>query len=85
MPHLVSTSALSVLPVAGSLAAAAPWSRPQTWRDWEIDLFGFLDAIRDCACMAWWDGSAVGLRLNGFVGMFDLDDGVRAECRGTRS
>ena len=32
-----------------------------------------LDAIRQCARIAWWDGSAVGLRLAGLLGLLDLN------------
>ena len=32
-----------------------------------------LDAIRQCAMIAWWDGSSVGLRLAGLLGLLDLN------------
>lgn len=31
-----------------------------------------LDAIRECADLAWWDGSSVGLHLQGLAGLFGL-------------
>jgi len=41
-----------------------------------------LDAIRQCARIAWWDGSAVGLHLQGLGGWFGLAEGAqrREEC-----
>lgn len=29
-----------------------------------------FDAVRQLVCLVWWDGSAIGLRLNGFIGLF---------------
>jgi len=33
-----------------------------------------FDTIRQCARIAWWDGSALGLHLNGLGGWFGLSE-----------
>lgn len=35
------------------------------------------DALRHFARIVWWDGSAIGLRLNGFIGLFG---GIEPDC-----
>jgi hypothetical protein len=64
-------SPIGVQPSPGSLVLAAPLP-------WRLDLSGLdgelariFDAIRDYARIAWWDGSAIGLQLNGVLGLFD--------------
>lgn len=40
-----------------------------------------FDALRHLARIVWWDGSAIGLRLNGFIGLFggiEADAGIEA-------
>lgn len=43
-----------------------------------------LEVVARCARIAWWDGSAIGLRLNGFMGLFGaVDMDVEDERRET--
>ena len=51
-------------------ATASP-ARPPGWTSLEPEVARVFAAIRDCARIAWWDGSSVGLRLNGFLGLFE--------------
>lgn len=44
----------------------------------EVPMARALDAIRQCARIAWWDGSAVGLRLAGLLGLLDPNPGDQA-------
>ncbi len=37
-----------------------------------------LDAIGDMARMAWWDGSAIGLKLGGLIGLFGSTEADQA-------
>lgn len=57
-------------PEAGLLA------RLPDWAVLEGEIARGLAAIRDCAGIAWWDGSSVGLRLNGMLGLFEASEPV---------
>lgn len=51
--------------------AEAYASRPTTMGRRLEDEAGYAcDALRHFARIVWWDGSAIGLRLNGFIGLF---------------
>ncbi|MBB3901714.1 hypothetical protein GGR33_001200 [Methylobacterium brachythecii] len=79
-------SPIALHPSHGSAAFAVPRSAP--WRldfgNLEGELAQVLDLIRECARIAWWDGSAIGLHLNDVFGLFDSLDtrfGVEPEDR----
>lgn len=44
------------------------------WSSVESEMARAFGAIRDCARIAWWDGSSIGLHLHGFFDLFDLVD-----------
>ncbi|GEP01639.1 hypothetical protein GCM10007887_26100 [Methylobacterium haplocladii] len=51
---------------------ARPW--PFDWSSVENEMARAFGAIRECARIAWWDGSAIGLHLHGVFDLFDLLD-----------
>ncbi|MCE4224270.1 hypothetical protein HCU64_10950 [Methylobacterium sp. C25] len=82
MPKAFSLIALHS--TRGAATFAEPWSFP-----WRLDAGSIDDelarvfaAIRECARIAWWDGSAIGLHLNGVFGMFDALDTTSETGRG---
>lgn len=58
---------------------AGAWPVRWDWRRIERATARGLEAIRDGAGMVWWDGSAMGLRLHGVIGLFDHAAEMREE------
>ena len=71
MPDVCSASTVHrqppIFPTALALRGAP---RRPDWAKIEDGMAHALDAIRHYAGLAWWDGSAVGLHLHGFAGLF---------------
>lgn len=69
-------SQIALHPPRSFAVFAVPRARP--WRfDWsrvESEMARAFGAIRECARIAWWDGSAIGLHLHGVFDLFDLLD-----------
>ena len=64
-----------------TLAAGGASGPPTIGRRLEDEAARGFDALRHLACIVWWDGSAIGLRLNGFIGLFggiDAEAGIEA-------
>ena len=73
MAHICTASPLdrsTVLPLVPTPSARGDWSRVAD------EAVHALDAIRRVAGIAWWDGSAIGLHLHGFIGFFDAGTGL---------
>ena len=69
-------SPLALHPHRGFAVFTVPRARPRPF-DWsrvENEMARAFGAIRECARIAWWDGSAIGLHLHGVFGLFDLHD-----------
>ena len=61
-----------------TVVAILPAERGPTVRSGtgETGMARALDAIRQCARIAWWDGSSVGLHLQTLSGWFGLAEGA---------
>lgn len=69
-------SPIALRPPRSLAAFAVPRSRAWylDWTNVENEMARAFDAIRECARIAWWDGSAIGLHLHGVFDLFDLLD-----------
>ena len=65
-----------------ALTVPLPWRLDLGSLDGEVARI--FDAIRECARIAWWDGSAIGLQLNGVLGLFDMLDADSPSDRGDK-